>query len=334
MDNFNLRKFLTEGKLYESNSSREKQHLLKWMDGLSSYFDNENNYFEVDELDMQSNGDGTDIVHDFIIYLNHEYESSSTTPDLLDEYDVDDFLNNFTKKDYSSDFINENEGGDIIDKYHSYLMKSWGKELAGTVDQHRQGVENMAGDVGQYIQNEVNYFESIGREDLQDIIEKFINNNKDEMDNFNLKRFMREQYLKEDTGSESDKVEQLSKKYQEVLSAFITFTHGEYNTGLSDDDISDFFKWAQDGDYDFNNISESSSMNELDNDDAMADLNDVGSNRNAKGGDEEDYFRTSYRQARGTKVKASGEGKGPKRSFNKRKRKDAKNVLDKYKKEN
>ena len=106
MDNFNLRKFLSEGKLYEGNSSREKQHLLKWLDGLSNDFDNENNYFEVDELDMQLNGDGTDIVHDFIIYLNHEYESSSTTPDLLDEYDVDDFLNYFTKKDYSSDFNN------------------------------------------------------------------------------------------------------------------------------------------------------------------------------------------------------------------------------------
>ena len=79
-------------------------------------------------------------------------------------------------------------------------------------------------------------------------------------------------------------------------------------------------------------LQEADSLEE--NDETQADLNDIGADRNAKGGDEEDYFRKSHRQARGTKVKSSGEGKGPKRSFNKRNRKDAKNVLDKYTKEN
>ena len=79
------------------------------MEGLANDFDNDNNYFEVDSLDNKIHGDGTDIVHDFIVYLHHEYESSSTTPIDLDTYDVDQFFSTFTEKDYSSDFVNENE---------------------------------------------------------------------------------------------------------------------------------------------------------------------------------------------------------------------------------
>ena len=96
-------------KLEEGDSRQEEEHLLKWMEGLANDFDNDNNYFEVDSLDNKIHGDGTDIVHDFIVYLHHEYESSSTTPIDLDTYDVDQFFSTFTEKDYSSDFVNENE---------------------------------------------------------------------------------------------------------------------------------------------------------------------------------------------------------------------------------
>lgn len=168
-------------------------------------------------------------------------------------------MDNFNiKKFFKRQYLAEAEAIDEVNKnvedkvaeYHTYLMKVGGKELAGTPDQHLQGIENLNGDFDKYLQNEINYWESIGREDLQDAVEKFVR-----------------------------------------------------------------------GD-----------MNE--NDDVQVDLNTIGADRKAKGGDEEDYFRKSHRQARGTKVKSSGEGKGPKRSFNKRNRKDAKNVLDKYKKEN
>ena len=69
---------------------------------------------------------------------------------------------------------------------------------------------------------------------------------------FDYKTFIEDNpLLKENEELESNRAEQLAKKYNEVLSAFITFSHVEYNTGLNDDDILDFFKWAEDGDYDF-----------------------------------------------------------------------------------
>lgn len=125
MDNFNLRKFLAEGKLYEDNSSREKQHLLKWLKDFQDYFDEEYNYFELGDLDHQMNGDGTDLVHDFITYLNDQYSHSGSTPDILGEFDVNEFLSIWNDKDYSSDFINEKvEEMDCVEEFMSGRFSS------------------------------------------------------------------------------------------------------------------------------------------------------------------------------------------------------------------
>ena len=105
------------------DGGQEEEHLLKWMKGLANEFDNDNNYFEVDSLDNGMHGDGTDIVHDFIVYLSHEYESSGTTPIDLDTYDVDQFFSTFTEKDYSSDFVNENS--EEQDEYNDVIEYEW-----------------------------------------------------------------------------------------------------------------------------------------------------------------------------------------------------------------
>ena len=84
-------------------------------------------------------------------------------------------MDNFNLKQYLTEGTLLKE--DIVDQYHSYLMKIGGKDLAGTPDQHRQGIKNLGGDFNKYLENEVAYFESVGNDDVKVAIEKFIGSN-------------------------------------------------------------------------------------------------------------------------------------------------------------
>ena len=83
-------------------------------------------------------------------------------------------MDNFNLKQYLTEGTLLKE--DIVDQYHSYLMKIGGKEIAGTPDQHRQGVKNLDGDFNKYLQNEIDYFDLFGNEEMVTAIEKFIKN--------------------------------------------------------------------------------------------------------------------------------------------------------------
>lgn len=105
-------------------------------------------------------------------------------------------MDNFNiKKFFKRQYLAEAEAIDEVNKnvedkvaeYHTYLMKVGGKELAGTPDQHLQGIKNLNGDFDKYLQNEINYWESIGREDLQDAVEKFVRGDMNENDDVQAK---------------------------------------------------------------------------------------------------------------------------------------------------
>jgi len=141
--------------------------------------------------------------------------------------------------------------------------------------------------------------------------------NKKIMDNFNLKKFLRNQYLSE------------GKDINEAENGInLSLTQGELNT-LKEalDCLADFHNMAHEENEEMamNYRSllaklDGSGINE--NDDVQAKVN-AKSKVQSKGGDEKNQARKGY----GDKPNKSGEGKAVKRRMNKRNRKDAKQAL-------
>lgn len=119
MDNFDLRKYLAEGKLHENVNQDEKSQLMDFVKNLQDVFSSGDIQYPifVDSLDPELYADGSDLIRNFVKYLSHKYSYDEVTPLELDGGDVEDFLrskfNEINEEDHSLDMVlNEmvNEG--------------------------------------------------------------------------------------------------------------------------------------------------------------------------------------------------------------------------------
>ena len=82
MDNFDLRKYLAEGKLHENVNQDEKSQLMDFVKNLQDVFSSGDIQYPifVDSLDPELYADGSDLIRNFVKYLSHKYSYDEVTP--------------------------------------------------------------------------------------------------------------------------------------------------------------------------------------------------------------------------------------------------------------
>lgn len=111
MDNFDLKKYLAEGKLHENVNQDEKSQLMDFVKNLQDVFSSGDIQYPifVDSLDPELYDDGSDLIKNFVKYLSHKYSYDEVTPLEIDGGDVEDFLrskfNEINEGDHSLDMV-------------------------------------------------------------------------------------------------------------------------------------------------------------------------------------------------------------------------------------